>query len=93
METKEIKQQIRKLKKPKLKCRAGTAERISLHRQIKELSNKLAEQQKIYPEKEKLITEILKYEPDISDFIDLRKFETSQLELHLKKLKERKNNV
>lgn len=94
MTDREIKQEIRRLKKVKLSCRAGSKERIDLHRQIKELKNKLIEINIVEPKKEKLIDNILKIEteqkiyPKCEDIgINLNKYTIEQLELHLKKLK------
>ena len=41
MKDKDIKRDIRKLKKIKLACRSGSNERIILHRKIKELKKQL----------------------------------------------------
>lgn len=43
MQEKEIKSQIRELKKVKKQCRAGTPERIQLHRKILDLKRQLEE--------------------------------------------------
>ena len=93
---KDIKREIRKLKKIKLLCRAGSKERIVLHRQIKDLKNKLVNPTIIDPEKDPIIAEILKIEaeqkitPKFKDLkIDLHKYTLKQLEIHLKKLKGR----
>jgi hypothetical protein len=57
---KDLKSEIRRLKKIKLECRAGTKERIELHRKIKELKLKLEETKKQapIPEPEKIDTKI-----------------------------------
>ena len=41
MNIKELKREIRQLKKLKLKCRSGSPERIELHRKIKDLKEQL----------------------------------------------------
>lgn len=93
MDIREIKKEIKQLKKLKLKCRAGTKERISLGRQIKDLKSQLIEQNKPEPEKDKIISNILKIEadkhikPSFKDLeIDLRKFSIKELNYHLEKL-------
>ena len=87
---KEIKKEIRALKKLKIACRAGTKERIDLHRQIKDLKNKLIDFNKPEPEKEPIIAEILKIEterktiPTFAElFIDLHKYTLTELQKHL----------
>ena len=86
---KDIKREIRKLKKIKLLCRAGSKERIDLHRQIKDFKNKLTNPTIFDPEKDPLIAEILKIEaeqkitPRFKDLkIDLHKYTLKQLEIH-----------
>lgn len=97
MTDKEIKQEIRQLKKLKLQCRAGTKERVALYRQIRELKNKLIKVDVIITEdtliKEKLILEVLEIEakqkitPRFADLgIDLHKYTVKELEIHLAKL-------
>jgi len=85
MTEKQIKQQIRKLKKIKLACRSGSKERIKLHRQIKELKEKLTYTKEIDQEKTSIIKEILTFKPYK---INLYKFTKKQLEFHLNKLKQ-----
>ena len=89
---KDIKKEIRRLKKIKLQCRAGTKERITLHRQIQELKSQLAERKVGNDGKEAIIKEIKSLEPSYlkSVEIDLYKFTVEQLQFHLKKLKEGK---
>jgi len=89
MTEKEIKQEIRRLRKCKKDCRAGTEERLSLHRKITELKRQIDTLYVIEPEKEKIINEILKLEPNIEDFIDIRKHSVEALNIHLNRLKEK----
>lgn len=93
MNEKEIKAEIRRLKKLKLQCRPGSVERLDLEHKIKDLKKKKTEFTTIEPGKENLITEILRIEaerkikPRFEDLrIDLRKFTEIQLKIHLDKL-------
>jgi len=93
MTEKELKQEVRKLKKLKLQCRAGTPERLELGRQIKELKNKMVVLNIPEPLKEPIIIEILRIEAErktIPTFeqlgIDLHKYNLEQLKKHLQKL-------
>lgn len=93
MDIKEIKSEIRALKKLKLKCRAGSKERLNLGRQIKELKNKMVNLNIPEPLKEPLIKDILKIEAErkiIPTFeqlgINLSIYTIEQLKIHLKKL-------
>ena len=84
---KELKKQIKRLKRLKLKCRAGCKERIDLHRQIKRLQNKITEQNQPEPEKDLLIEKILKIKPEyITLGMNLKKFTKEELEKHLKRI-------
>ena len=94
MDIKEIKKEIRKLKKIKLACKSGSKERLTLGRQIKVLKQQLTEA-KSQPEPLKLpiIAEILRIEAErksIPTFeqlgIDLHKYSIEQLKKHLQKL-------
>ena len=98
MTEKEIKQEIRKLRKLKLACRANTPERITLHRQIQALKQQLAEVSIPEPLKEPIISEILKIEAErkiIPTFeqlgISLSGYSIENLKIHLAKLKRIKN--
>lgn len=87
MNNKEIKSEIRKLKKLKLSCKAGTPERINLHKKIKVLKEKI--QDTIDVIKEPIIKEILSIRPEYKDVeIDLNKFTIQELEFHLNKIKQ-----
>jgi len=90
MTEQEIKREIRQLKKLKLKCRAGTKERINLGRQIKDLKKQLPDNTTIEPEKIEIIAEILKTEKiSIFDEQYYNKFSIGELKFYLKKSKER----
>lgn len=96
MNPKEIKAEIRRLKKLKLACRPGSKERITLHRQIKDLKKQKAEITAVEPGKEKLIAEILRIEaeqdikPTFESLgINLNKFSEPELQKHISRLKSR----
>ena len=90
IDPKEIKQEIRRLKKLKLQCRPGSKERIELHRQIKDLKKQIAVITISEPGKDSIIVKILKVEaeqgikPRFADIgIDLHKFSIPELQKHL----------
>lgn len=84
---KDIKKEIRALKKLKLQCKSGSKERIDLYRKIKELKNKLIDQNKPEPEKDKIIAEILKLDRVMASIdIDLKKHSIEDLQKYLNKL-------
>ena len=90
MDIKEIKSEIRKLKRLKLACRSGTSERIDLHRQILALKSQLLDQTKPSIDKEILIAEILALQeqhsinPKFESLgIDLYKYTVEQLKNHI----------
>ena len=96
MQEKEIKQEVRKLKKLKLACRAGSKERIALHRQIQALKKQLPNISTPEPLKDHIILEILRIEKErktIPTFeqlgISLYQYTLEQLKHHLNKLKKR----
>jgi L-lactate utilization protein LutB len=92
MEIKEIKKEIKRLKRLKLQCKSGCPERIDLHRKIKDLKKQLVGLSTPEPEKETLIIEIKKLDPlfDILE-INLNKFTIAELQKHLdKKRKDKK---
>lgn len=87
----EIKQELRKLKKLKKSCRAGTKERLDLHHKILELQKQLEIAQEINIEKEKLIKEIMKLEKcSLFNTEYYLKFTEKQLEFHLERLQKRR---
>jgi len=97
MTEKELKQEVRKLKKLKLQCRAGTPERLELGRQIKELKNKMVVLNIPEPLKEPIIAEILRIEAErktVPTFkqlgISLQDYSLENLKIHLKKLNTKK---
>jgi len=91
MTIKEIKTDIRKLKKLKKACRAGTKERLELHRQIKELQDKLQELNIVDKDKVALIKEIYKKDSLIAKLnMDLTKHSVVDLQKYLNKLKKEK---
>ena len=84
---KEIKQEIKRLRRLKLKCRAGTTERLELEHTIKELKADISKLNIIEPEKAGLIKEILAKDKMITDLgINLNKFSVKDLQIHLDKL-------
>lgn len=100
VDKKEIKREIRKLKKLKLQCRPGTTERIDLHRQILTLKKKLTEQTTPEPLKEPIIKEILEIEkkykltPTFEVLeIDLNRYTVEQLKKHLECIKRKINPI
>jgi hypothetical protein len=92
MDIKEIKRQIREAKKLKKDLRAGTTERIDLHRKIKQLQAQLDLTPEIDTDKELIIKEILKLDKNLSELVDLNKFSKEQLAFHLERLKEKKRS-
>ena len=88
MTEKEIKSDIRKLKKLKKQCRAGTEERINLHRQIKDLQANLQNLNIVDKDKNKIIQEILKLDKVMASIeINLTKHTIENLQKYLNKLK------
>jgi predicted transcriptional regulator len=88
---KEIKKEIRKLKKLKKQCRPGTTERIDLHRKIKELQALLEDINVVDNDKDAIIAEIMRLDKVMASIdIDLRKHSIKDLQKHLDKLKEKK---
>jgi hypothetical protein len=96
---KDLKQEIRKLRKLKLQCRAGSKERIELHRKIKDLKQQLKtikENQQSFPEcndssKVLLIEEIYCLDPLIKTLLmDLNQYTIEQLKKHIECVKRKK---
>jgi len=94
MNEKEIKREIRSWKKlkKKLKTNKGKAmkckERNDINRKIRELKFQLENLYKSSPEKQKLIEEIYKLEPQFLILkIDLRKHSIEQLQKHIYRVK------
>jgi uncharacterized coiled-coil DUF342 family protein len=91
MNEKDIKQDIRKLRKLKKDLKSGSVERLTLHRQIKALQTKLDEIKGFDADKESLVKEIQKLDNDFETLgINLYKFTKEELEKHIQKLKEKK---
>jgi hypothetical protein len=81
---KDIKKEIRALRKLKLQCRPRTPERLDLEHKIKALKKQLKEVSIPEPEKEKLIIEILKIDTLLGKLdINLNKFTIKELQKHL----------
>jgi len=90
MNEKDIKREIRQLKKLKRACRAGSDERLELYRKIKELQAQLDVRVDDSKEKKPIIAEILKLDKVMASIeIDLTKHSVAELEKYLKKLKEK----
>ena len=89
--SKDIKKEIRSLKKLKLQCRPGTAERIDLEHKIKDLKKQILKVNEVEPGKDKLIKRIKELDPLIKKLeINLNKFSEVELQIHLDKLESRK---
>jgi len=87
MNEKEIKRQIRELRKLKLQLNPGTPQRIKLHREIKKLKEKLKTLNTIAPEKKGIINKILELEPIYKRIkVNLNKFTIEQLEKHYQRV-------
>lgn len=87
-EPKEIKKEIRQLKKLKLACQPGSKERIDLHRKIKDLKRQLVEINTFEPGKDILIKKILELEPNFpKDLVNLNKFTEAELQKHIECVK------
>lgn len=83
---KELKKEIRTLKKIKNKMRPHTDERIELHRQIQQLKENLDVIKESNVEKIPIINMIYVLDP-LAKMIDLDKFTIEELQKHLNKLK------
>ena len=84
MNIKDIKAEIRRLRKLKLQCRPGSVERLDLEHKIKRLKKQLADINTPEPEKAEIIAEILQYEKiSIFDEVYYNKFTEKELQKHL----------
>jgi len=84
MNIKDIKAEIRRLRKLKLQCRPGSVERLDLEHKIKGLKKQLADINTSEPEKAGIIAEILQYEKiNIFDEVYYNKFTIKELQKHL----------
>ena len=95
MNQSDIRKDIRSLRKLKLQCRAGTKERIDLHRQILDLKKQLTDPNIPDQDKDPIIAEILKVDTFLNKYasqldFDLRKFSLDQLKKYLENIKRRK---
>ena len=93
---KEIKTEIRRLRKLKLQCRPGSAERLDLGHKIKDLKGQLEVINTPEPGKDRLIAEIIRLEaeqrvkPTFEILgINLNKFTEKELQKHIDKLLKR----
>jgi hypothetical protein len=81
---KEIKKEIRGLRRLKLQCRSGTPERIALHRKIKELKEQLKGVTIIDKDKEPLIEEVYRLDPLTKKMeMDLTIYTIKELQKHI----------
>lgn len=86
--SREIKAQIRLLRKIKRDTRPKSEERHDLNRQIRELRKKLVPICDLTNNKKDLIAQILKIRPEYTDLkIDLQGYSEEQLMKHLKTIK------
>jgi uncharacterized protein with von Willebrand factor type A (vWA) domain len=91
IDPKEIKKEIRALRKLKLACQPGSDERLDLEHKIKDLKKQLVEVIRPEPEKDNLIAEILKVDILLGKLdIDLKKFSIKELQKHLDRIKQGK---
>jgi flagellar basal body rod protein FlgF len=87
---KELKKQIRQLRKLKNEMQPRSKERIELHRKIKIMQKELEQSKIIDKDKQPIIEQIKKLDPLVERLNqDLNQFSKEQLEFHLKKLKEK----
>jgi hypothetical protein len=87
----DIKKEIKQLHKLKLQCKAGSKERIALHRKIKTLQGQLEAKREVDHNKEPLILEIKRLDPLFDKLgMDLTIYTVEQLEKHLSNIRRRK---
>ena len=90
MRFKDIEYQIRQLKKIKKNTPIKTQARRDINKQIRELKEQKKVICNITPEKEKLIEEIIKLQPEFIRLkINLGKHSIEDLQKHLNKIKEK----
>jgi hypothetical protein len=88
MTIKEIKAEIRRLRKVKKDLRPGSAERLDLGHKIKALKKQLADMSISEPGKEKLIQEIYRIDPLIKKMeMDLTRYTEAELQKHIDRIK------
>lgn len=91
MNTKQIKQELRRLKRVKKDLRKTSDEHADVKKRIKDLKLKLVDITTVTPTKQKLIDEINKLTPKyLVGMTDLKIYSESQLEIHLKNLRSKK---
>lgn len=91
MTPKEIKKEIKKLRRLKLSCKAGSKERLSLHHKIKELQGQLSNANAMNKEKEPLIQDLYRLDPLLKKLeINLNKFSVKELQKHIELIKKRR---
>jgi predicted transcriptional regulator len=93
IDNREIKQQIRKLRKLKRDTQKKTDARRQINQQIRDLKEQLTAklpEVKQSSAREALIQEIYKYNPDLERLgVDMNKYTDEQLNIHLTKIKTR----
>jgi uncharacterized coiled-coil DUF342 family protein len=88
MTIKEIKAEIRRLRKVKKDLRPGSAERLDLGHKIKALKKQLADMSISEPGKEKLIQEIYRIDPLTEKMeMDLTIYTEAELQKHIDRIK------
>lgn len=88
---KEIKRQIRYLRKLKKETKVKTPLRRELNKKIRALKKQIPYLYNIPPEKAKLIQEIYRIRPELRNIrFDLRKFSIEQLKHHIKLTKKKR---
>jgi hypothetical protein len=88
---KEIKLEIKRLRRLKRECRSGTPERINLHRKIKELQEQLKGVTIIDKDKQPLIQEIYRLDPLIEEMgMDLTRYTVEELQKHIDIIKRKR---
>jgi len=91
MDIKEIKKEIKRLRRLKLACRSRSPERIALHRQIKALKEQLKGISIIDKDKEKLIQEIYRLDPLIKKMeMNLSQYSIKELQKHIECIKRKR---
>lgn len=94
MNQKQIKQEIRRLKKVKKDLRKSSEEYIDVKKRIKSLKLQLNEVEKPSKEKEKIIVDINKLTPNyLIGMVNLRLYTLEQLQKHLLYLQRKKDEI
>jgi len=98
LEIRRLRKLVKDKRAEKLLLPSGDNKRIVLHREMQELKILLAEQKQLKkqkqvniivdPDKEKLISEILRLEPGFpKDLVDLNKFTEAELQNHINRVR------